>query len=169
MGTPNKVPMKDNGVKLEFYNSEYKLALSEFFLPGSQQQFTALPIEMLEKAKTDKSRHPIVILSEEEPVGFFVLRSGDEILEFTENPRALLLIALSINSSEQGKGYAKLGMNLLNDFVLRNYPKSNEVVLAVNSRNIPAQKLYGKVGFVDTGRRKMGKMGEQMIYELKIN
>jgi RimJ/RimL family protein N-acetyltransferase len=169
MGTPNKKKMKGNGIKLERYKSEYDLSLSKFTLPSSQEQFTALPNVMLEKAKTDRSRHPIVILGEEEPVGFFVLRSGDEVLEFTKNPRALLLIALSINSSEQGKGYAKLGMSLLKDFVLRNYPNSDEVVLAVNSRNIPAQKLYEKVGFEDTGRRKMGRIGEQMIYELKIN
>lgn len=168
MSTQNKELVKGKVVKLDSYNNTYAFALSKFTLPNSQEQFTALPNVMIEKAKTDKSRHPVVILNEKEPVGFFVLRSGDEVKEFTDNPTAMLLIALSINSSEQGKGYAKLGMNLLNDFILKNFQNVDEIVLAVNSRNIPAKNLYEKVGFVDTGRRKMGKIGEQMIYKLKI-
>jgi RimJ/RimL family protein N-acetyltransferase len=168
VGTQNKEVMKDKVVKLDSYNNTYAFALSKFSLPKSQEQFTALPNVMIEKAKTDKSRHPIVILNEKEPVGFFVLRSGDDVKEYTDNPRSMLLIALSINSSEQGKGFAKLGMNLLNDFILRNFQNVDEIVLAVYSRNIPAQNLYEKVGFIDTGRRKMGKIGEQMIYKLKI-
>lgn len=53
-------------------------------------------------------------------------------------------------------------------FVHQEFPESDEIVLAVNHKNIPAQKLYKKVGFEDTGRRKVGEMGEQFIYNLEV-
>jgi hypothetical protein len=59
-------------------------------------------------------------------------------------------------------------MFLLGEFVKSEYPTCNEIVLAVNHKNIPAQKLYSKVGYKDTGRRKMGPIGEQFIMNLLL-
>lgn len=59
-------------------------------------------------------------------------------------------------------------MLLLEEFVKRYFPIKNEVVLAVNERNIPAQNLYAKVGFQDKGFRRMGPIGEQIIMHLPI-
>ncbi|MFU1847767.1 GNAT family N-acetyltransferase, partial [Enterococcus faecium] len=47
-------------------------------------------------------------------------------------------------------------------------PIKNEVVLAVNEKNIPAQNLYEKVGFQDKGLRRMGRIGQQIIMHLSI-
>lgn len=152
-------------VTLLYYQSGYLNALSNFYLPADQEQFTALPVEMLE---TTDVRHPIVIVNQNEPVGFFVLHSSDRVAEYTDNPNALLLTALSINHAHQGKGFAQKGMKQLNDFVKQQFPQCNEIVLAVNQRNIPAQKLYEKAGFIDTGRRKIGKIGEHLILCLKL-
>ncbi|MBE1555978.1 GNAT family N-acetyltransferase [Sporosarcina limicola] len=156
---------KINEVVLKRNKAEYIESLKGFELPKEQEQFTALPTEMLE---TTHERYPIVIVSEDEPVGFFVLHSGVRVKEYTDNPRAMLLTALSINHSQQGKGYAKKGMELLNGFVHQEFPECNEIVLAVNNKNIPAQKLYEKVGYKDTARRKIGKLGEQMIFILSV-
>ena len=125
--------------------------------PEEQEQFTALPIHSLEMTH---ERHPIVILINNEPVGFFVLHSSDRVKEYSDNPKAMLLTSFSINHSHQGKGFAKRGMQQIEDFVKRKFPACDEIVLAVNKRNIAAQKLYEKVGYKDTGRRKMGKIGE---------
>jgi RimJ/RimL family protein N-acetyltransferase len=103
-----------------------------------------------------------------EPVGFFVLHSSDRVKEYTDSPGAMLLTTFSMNHVQQGKGYAFQGMNQLKPFLNQHFPKCNEVVLAVNKRNIPAQKLYQKVGFTDTGRRKIGRIGEQLILSLKV-
>ncbi|CAH0347069.1 GNAT family N-acetyltransferase [Bacillus sp. CECT 9360] len=156
-----------NEVELHVYKSEYSELLKTFKLPEDQEQFTALPltIEMLEITHV---RHPIVILSENVPVGFFVLHSSARVKEYTDNPNAMLLTALSINHTQQGKGYAKKGMELLKSFVNQEFPECNEIVLAVNKRNIPAQKLYERVGYEDTGRRKVGKIGEQLILSLSV-
>jgi RimJ/RimL family protein N-acetyltransferase len=155
-------------MRLKRYTPEYDSILNEFTLPKEQEIFTAYPTDMIQQSKVDTTRNPVVLLNQNYPVGFFVLQSGDRVKEYTENPMALLLIALSINSSEQGKGYAKVGMRLLPEFVHQEFPESDEIVLAVNHKNIPAQKLYQNVGFEDTGRRKIGKIGEQFIYNLKL-
>lgn len=67
---------------------------------------------------------------------------------------------------KQGKSLAKNAMLLLSKFVLNEFPNCNEIVLAVNHKNIAAQHLYKKVGFQDTGKRRFGPIGEQFIMNL---
>jgi RimJ/RimL family protein N-acetyltransferase len=152
-------------IELQLYKTEYFDSINRFSLPEDQLLFTALPNQM---AEITHKKHPVVILCGMEPVGFFVLHSSDRVKEYTDNPDAMLLTAFSVNHVQQGKGYAFRGMNQLKQFLNQHFPKCNEVVLAVNKRNIPAQKLYQKVGFTDTGRRKIGKIGEQLILSLKV-
>lgn len=59
-------------------------------------------------------------------------------------------------------------MSLLKDFVNRELSEYKETILAVNHKNVPAQKLCEKVGFSDTGRRKMGRIGEQFIFNISV-
>ena len=80
----------------------------------------------------------------------------------------MLLTALSVNHAKQGRGYAKKGMLLLKDFVKTEFPNCDEIVLVVNHKNVPAQQLYLKVGFGDTGKRKMGPKGEQFVMNLLL-
>ena len=152
-------------VELVHFSKKYETQLHSFELPEEQEQFTALPKKITEVAD---GQYRIVILSENEPVGFFLLHATDRVKDYSDNPRAMLLTAFSINHAHQGKGYAKQGMSLLREFVQKEFPDCNEIVLAVNHKNIPAQKLYMKVGFKDTGRRKIGKIGEQYIMALSM-
>lgn len=96
------------------------------------------------------------------------MQTGDRVQEFTENENALLLTSFSINHNRQRKGYAKKSLALLQEFVQRYFSMKNEVVLAVNEKNIPAQNLYEKVGFQDKGLRRMGPIGQQIIMHLPI-
>lgn len=89
-------------------------------------------------------------------------------MEYTNNSKALLLTSLSIDHAQQGKGFAKQGMSLLSELVKLEFPEYNEIVLAVNHKNIPAQKLYEKVGFSDTGKRTTGRLGELLIYSIAV-
>ncbi|MGE7878118.1 GNAT family N-acetyltransferase [Peribacillus muralis] len=152
-------------VVLQKYKPEHLPWLKAFELPKEQEKFTALPIKML---KITKERHPIVILHDNEPVGFFVLHSSDRVKDYTNNPKAMLLTALSINHSKQGRGFANKGMKTIESFVTQQFPACNEIILAVNHKNVPAQKLYEKAGFKDTGTRKIGRIGEQYIYNFII-
>jgi RimJ/RimL family protein N-acetyltransferase len=152
-------------VELVHFSKEYETQLHSFELPKEQEQFTALPKKINE---VSDGQYRIVIISGNEPVGFFLLHATDRVKEYSDNPRALLLTAFSINHTHQGKGYAKQGMSLLSEFVQKEFRDCNEIVLAVNHKNIPAQKLYTKVGFQDTGRRKIGRIGEQYIMTLPL-
>ncbi|NMH68378.1 GNAT family N-acetyltransferase [Bacillus sp. RO3] len=150
----------DHSIELNHFSNEHLDALLSFELPDDQEQFTALPSQMM---SVTEGQHRIVILSENEPVGFFLLHSTERVKEYSDNPNAMLLTALSVNHAEQGKGYAKRGMLLLGDFVQSEFPECDEIVLVVNHQNIPAQHLYARVGFKDTGRRKIGPIGEQFV------
>lgn len=152
-------------VELKHFSNEYLDVLNSFELPEEQVQFTALPNKILEATE---GQHRIVILSENEPVGFFLLHSTERVKEYSDNPKAMLLTALSVNHAKQGKGYAKQGMLLLSDFVKSEFPNCDEIVLVVNHKNLPAQQLYLKVGFQDTGKRKIGPIGEQFIMNLSV-
>jgi RimJ/RimL family protein N-acetyltransferase len=156
---------KTNYMELCHFSIEHVDVLNSFELPVEQEQFTALPINY--QAVTD-GQYRMVILSGHEPVGFFLLHSTDRVKEYSNNPKAMLLTSFSINHKNQGKGYAKQAMLLLKEFVKSEFPSSNESVLAVNHKNITAQQLYLKVGFQDTGERKMGPIGEQFIMNLKL-
>jgi len=156
-------------IQLVPYKEQYKERIQSFSLPSEQVQFTANPGELLEKAKNDRTKNVVVILDYSGvPVGVFALQTGDRVQEFTENKDAILLTSFSINHNKQKKGYAKKSLALLQDFVKYYYPIKNEVILAVNEKNIPAQMLYKKVGFQDKGFRRMGPIGQQIIMHLPI-
>ncbi|MEN1936304.1 GNAT family N-acetyltransferase [Paenibacillus sp. 102] len=163
-----KVNLQTEEIQLIPYDEKYKEIIEIFTLPGEQIQFTAKPSDLLEKAKKDTTRNVVVITANQIPVGVFALQSGARVAEYTDNPNALLLIAFSINYEKQGKGYAQKGLASLHDFVASYFPNKNEIVLAVNERNIPAQKLYLKVGFEDRGQRRMGPIGRQLVLYLPL-
>ncbi|EPD52077.1 GNAT family N-acetyltransferase [Paenisporosarcina sp. FSL H8-0542] len=156
---------KFNSVELKHFSSEYMKVLNSFVLTEEQKQFSALPNKF---GEVTEGQYRIVILSDNTPVGFFLLNSNDRVKKYSTNLNALLLTALSINNTEQGKGYAKQGMSLLIEFVKSEFPKCDEIVLVVDKDNIPAQKLYLKVGFEDTNERQIGRIGEEIIMRLSI-
>jgi RimJ/RimL family protein N-acetyltransferase len=69
---------------------------------------------------------------------------------------------------EQHKGYAKSAMKMLPDFARDHFKLAEELVLIVNHANIPAQNLYRKAGFSDTGIRRNGNHGLQFIYQYSL-
>ncbi|MFB9327547.1 GNAT family N-acetyltransferase [Paenibacillus aurantiacus] len=148
-------------VELQVLTEGHEERLRAFRLPPEQARFTALPAELLEPMP---GRHPVVIAAGGEPAGFFLLHDSERVKDYTDNPQAMLLTAFSIDNAMQGNGYAKQGMALIPSFVQARFPGCDEIVLAVNHRNIPAQKLYERVGFTDTGRRRIGAQGEQYVY-----
>lgn len=157
--------LRDNGVRLESYQADSHLAeLERFELTEDQRQFTGMPVEMLALAAADPHRHPVVIVAESVPVGFFILYDGEEIrTDYTSEPHSLLVRAFSINFAHQGKGYAKQGLNQLGEYVNEHFPGTAQLVLAVNAHNQPARSLYLKCGFRDQGQMRMGPKGPQHI------
>lgn len=155
-------------VRLEFFQPKYKLDLENYDLSEEQMKFTAHPLQALIPCEKEEGRDPILILSNGEPAGFFVLHGWEGVKEFYGNKQALLLRAYSVDSSFQGKGVAKQSLKMLPTFVKERYTGINEVILAVNFSNHVAQHVYKSSGFVDKGIRAMGRMGEMYILHLEL-
>ncbi|TYS67858.1 GNAT family N-acetyltransferase [Sutcliffiella horikoshii] len=155
-------------VILEGYQTGHLEELIKYELTESQLTFTSHPKDALLACETDRGRHPIVILEKGKPAGFFVLYQGEELPSYTDNPNAILLRAYSVAVPFQGKGIAGKSLELLPNYVKRNFPHVDEVVLAVNVRNETAQRVYLRAGFKDSGRRVMGRMGEQYLYRIRV-
>jgi ribosomal protein S18 acetylase RimI-like enzyme len=100
---------------------------------------------------------------------FFVLDEGKDVDLYTSNQQALLLRTFSTDARYQGRGYAKQVLQLLPVFVQEHFPEANELVLAVNQRNLPAQKLYERSGFCYTNRHVAGPAGEQLVMSLPLH
>jgi len=155
-------------ITLSFYQEKYRQALMDFYLPAEKERYTYLPKEVLDLSIDDKDKHPVVVLLNDIPVGFFGLHLGEEVLDYIKNPKAILLRYFSINHPHSGKGYAKETLRLLPDFVKSNFPEVDEIVLAVNQKNFTAQRLYDKSNFKDTGIRRVSPKGPQFILSYKL-
>lgn len=156
--------MNEN-ITLDFYKEKYLTDLVKFCLPPEQEIFTTLPKDVLHLALSDYFRYPVVVLLKDVAVGFFILHYGKDIFEFIHNPNAILLRTFSINFKFQGHGYAKSSLKLLPEFIKNNFHGIDQIILAVNEKNLIAQKLYSKCGFTDTAIRKIGPRGPQFILQ----
>lgn len=150
-------------MQLYIYNDSFTDFIEQYQLTDEQLEFTGTPKECLELSKEDRDRHSILAIDEEKLVVFFVLHRHEGIKPYSNNKNAILIRAFSTDNRYQGKGYAKKALMLLPDFVRRNYTDVNEIVLAVNVKNLAAQGLYKKCGYRDNGGRVMGIKGELIV------
>lgn len=145
------------------YDKRFEHEVKNYNLSEEQLRFTSTPLECVGLSETDADRHSILGISNDEVVTFFVLHKNEGVKTYSKNSTAILLRAFSTDFNHQGKGYAKKALMLLPEFVATQFPKTTEIVLAVNVKNIAAQSLYRKCGYLDEGVRKMGRKGELMI------
>ena len=149
-------------VSLVFYDEKYNSDLDGIHLSADHRRFTQTPAEVM-GTLADKSRRLVLILSDDKCVGYFILDEGEELADLGFS-NALLIRSLAINPFEQSKGLAFRGMAMLPKFVKNYYSDIIKLVLIVNEKNIPAQKLYQKVGFAHHASRNNEKHGVQFIW-----
>lgn len=156
-------------VEIRNFRKEDLEALS-YELDECQNKFTRLPsFSMIERRDDlDPNKYPITILFENLPVGYFVLDLGEDKLSFTENENAVLIRSLSLNPLFQGRKIGKKAMIAITEFVHQNFINCDELVLAVNFKNVNAHQLYLKSGFVDGGKTSENRNGPQHILTKKI-
>lgn len=150
-------------MEFHVYSDQFQKQIETYKLDEEQLRFTTHPLECIELAKEDLSRHSILAFEDKNFVTFFVLHENEGVKPYSNNPNAILLRAFSTDTYHQGKGHAKQALKLLPDYVKEKFKEVNEIVLAVNIGNDVAQSLYKKNGFVDEGVRKEGKKGELII------
>ncbi|MBY6054796.1 GNAT family N-acetyltransferase [Cytobacillus firmus] len=157
-----------NSVELLENTDKYDEQLSNYHLPEEQLQFTSLPLDKIKNPNVSNTAKHVLILENSMTVGYFSLEDGEKLLKYSTNPNARLLTSFSIDSRNQGKGLAKTGLQLLPEFVRKNLPGIDEIVLGVNKRNTPAYNLYLKTGFVDENEFYEGPKGPQHILHLRV-
>lgn len=157
--------IRKNEVSLQLYTSNMAV---KYDLPSDQLEFTGLPQDIIERDAKNPLKHFIIIKARNEAAGFFELDESEDRKKYSDNPKVLLLRGYSVNPKYQGRGIATGSIYALPEFIREEFPAFNEVVLGVNARNIPAQHLYKKAGFEDTGRRLMRSKGEQIVMCLKV-
>lgn len=155
-------------VELVEYTDTYGEQLSNYHLPEEQLQFTSMPLKKINDTYVSNTATYVLILENGVPVGFFALEDGEKLLKYSTNANARLLTSFSIDSRNQGKGLAKVSLQLLPEFVRNHLPGTDEIVLGVNQRNIPAYHLYLKTGFVDENEFYEGQKGPQHILHLRV-
>lgn len=90
---------------------------------------------------------PFAIFAGDTMVGVFAIaHSGIECQVFN----------FLIDRSFQGRGYGRAAMDAIVDHIRRKLPDCKELTLTSHPRNIRAQKLYRSVGFVATGKERVG-------------
>lgn len=152
-------------IQLLPYKTSHQKALFAYTLSAEQMKFTALPEQTLQRIKerADGMKHPITILYQQFPIGFFVLDESHDKLEYTDNPNALLFRSLSLNPNYQGKGLGKQAILSVDTYARIHFPNANEIVLGVNFKNKNTYQLYLKCGYVDEGKTNEGFQGKQHI------
>lgn len=155
-------------ITLEHYQQKHDAKLRKYRLSEQNLKYTVHPLEALRKCKEDPSRHPIVILRNGSPVGFFVLHGWEGVREYIDNRDAMLVRAYSIDLSKQGQGISQHALRQLPQFVHKYFPSKTEVILSVNEGNAAAQHTYEKSGFQDRGIRAQGRNSLLIVMHMNI-
>ncbi|MEY8348100.1 GNAT family N-acetyltransferase [Bacillus cereus] len=150
-------------MQLHFYNERFKKVINQYTLTEEQLCYTGIPKECVKLSSQDSDRYSILVMKDDELVTFFVLHKNDGVKPYTDNEKSILIRAFSTDFHHQGKGYAKQTLKMLPAFIRNNFLGVNEIILAVNVKNLAAQSLYKKCGFIDKGVRRMGRKGELII------
>lgn len=156
-------------ISLTFFKQE-DFSEVNYTLDEVQQRFTATPEMALQRIRErdDAQAFAITITENAKPAGLFVLDFGEDKLDLTENKKAVLVRSLSVNPRFQGKGIGKAAMQIVDNFVRENFPDCDEIVLAVNQKNIPAYQIYLKTGYIYDGKTRIGRSGPQYLMHKKL-
>lgn len=131
--------------------------------------YTGSPESIINKAKIDSNRKPIMIIDNNNLVGFFCLHVHEGPAYYGGNENTDVLIrALSIDERYRHQHLALSAMIMVDKYVRERYSDIERIILAVNHANLVAQNVYRQAGFKDSGVRTYGKLGQQFIFYKKL-
>lgn len=133
-----------------------------------ENQYADMPIKAMTNSLHETEKRPILILSENSLVGFFILQKNKVIEATTLADNCLFLKDHSIDERYQEKGYGKLSIESLSDYVKNHFDGVDEIILGVDYDNLSGQMLYLKTGFRDTKKRYKENGRSKFIYSKKL-
>jgi diamine N-acetyltransferase len=119
----------------------------ELTVADSQRSFVASNLYSLAESKFETSFVPLAIYDEEQMVGFLMYGCDPDDGKYW-------LVRLMVDQDKQGKGFGKQAVKELLKIL---QPKTHEVYVGYKPENVGAQKLYGSVGFRETGEFMYGE------------
>ncbi len=149
---------------LEFYQSTPQIQSLIDQYEIKENDYAVHPNKTLAERRSLPNNHLIMIKEEQRLIGFFCLDTTGAKIEYGGESHDLLFRSFSIDHRFRNRQYAENALYLLDPFVRHHFPDKKHLLLVVNHENIPAQKLYQKCGFHDTGRRAAGLYGEVFVY-----
>jgi len=99
------------------------------------------------------------LLSDEKPVGFFLLKRDDCLPHWAQEALTATLHALQVDHREQGKGLGKACLQALPAALRLKWPDITQLMLSVDADNSAAIGLYTGQGWIDTGEAYSGRIG----------
>ncbi|WP_407370453.1 GNAT family N-acetyltransferase [Carnobacterium sp.] len=130
--------------------------------------YTVKPMDAMTESLHESEKHPILVLDEDIMVGFFILQTGDTILNYCSNLHAILLKAHSVDKHYLKQGYGKASIEKLPSFINEHFPSITEIILLIDHDNISGQMMYIKSGFENTKNKVKELGGYKFIYSKKL-
>ncbi|MBG9987016.1 GNAT family N-acetyltransferase [Facklamia sp. DSM 111018] len=144
------------------YNEQFKAYQFE------DDTFASHPSVLLERYKNKANIEIFIGLNEKGMVAFGILDFSQNRLVYTDQQNTVLIRGLSVDEKQRGNGYSRQLMNFFIDYIQQKKPEIIEIVLAVETENEVGKQLYRSLNFIDSGRRLMGRSGEQQAWYLKV-
>lgn len=111
--------------------------------------------------------HLFALAHDGRAVGFLMLREDDHRPKWAD-PNAITLHSLRISTALHGKGYGRSIIVHAARWISTHRSMADTMQLSVNKRNKAAYGFYRRIGFLDTGRKCSGRLGEQAILSAPI-
>lgn len=126
--------------------------------------------QVLSRARRKADVREMVILRGRAAVGYFQFNlCAREIAHYCAGPTSCGLEAMMVDRRVQAQGIGYGALCQLPEVLRAHLPHHDQIRLTVNISNRPAQKLYVRCGFVDTGAVYEGApSGPQHVYSLSI-
>ncbi|UFI46622.1 GNAT family N-acetyltransferase [Pseudomonas savastanoi] len=142
-------------------NASQRKQLEHLEVTQEQMQFSGDIYTVLNTLLVNPSPnvYGFVLLGDDKPVGFFLLKRGDCLPNWAQETLAATLHALQIDHREQGKGLGKACLQALPAALRLKWPDITHLMLSVDADNSAAIGLYAGQGWVDTGEAYRGRIG----------
>ena len=100
-------------------------------------------------------------------VGWVVLKRGAAAPDWV-GADAAVVSGLRIDARHQGRGLGGAALAALAEWVARHWPQTALLTLRVDDGNAAGIRAYEKAGWVETGERRVGRVGVERTMSLRL-
>jgi GNAT superfamily N-acetyltransferase len=100
----------------------------------------------------------LAVLRGRQPVGFVLVSRGVKRPDWAPDD-AIALTAMRIDRREQGKGYGKAALALVDEWLSLHWPMNTTLALCVDDENTLARHAYAAAGYAEYTQPRPGRIG----------